>query len=160
MDEAVLERAMRRVEEARAGNSDAARVDAALERSRAEIEALGKAAMRFEELLPGQVSDAVRQGIASEVVPVSRNLAEIRGLLNHAIRRLERIEEEVLAERRSRVEDLDVLVELVASGWDGIDKRLQRIEERPLGQLVVLPHEDPAASTAPAAASDPLAEAS
>ena len=154
MDEAVLERAMKRVGEARAGGNEAARVDAALERSRAEIDALSRAAARLEETLPDQVGAAVREGLAREVVPVGRNLAEIRGLLNHAVRRLERIEQEILAERRSRLDDLEVLVDLVASGWQGIDTRLQRLEERPGGgEVVHLP-------TEPAAEPDPLAEAS
>jgi len=154
MDEAVLERAMRRVSETRAGGSEAARVDAALERSRAEIDALSRAAARLEETLPDQVGAAVREGLAREVVPVGRNLAEIRGLLNHVIRRLERLEQEILAERRSRLDDLEVLVDLVASGWQGVDTRLQRLEERTGGgEVVPLP-------TEPIAEPDPLAEAS
>ena len=84
----------------------------------------------------------------------ARNLAEIRGLLNHAIRRLERIEQEILAERRSRLDDLEVLVELVASGWSGVDTRLQHLEEHAGGgEVVHLPTEQ-------VAESDPLAEAS
>lgn len=154
MDEAVLERAMRRVDEARAGGSESAKFEAALERSRLELETVTLAAAKLEETIPLQVGAAVREGLAREVEPVGRNLAEIRGLLNQAMRRLGRIEEELLAERRSRIEDLDVLVELVASGWSGVDRRLQRIEERPvLGEVVHLPSEQHVET-------GPLAEAS
>ncbi len=45
------------------------------------------------------------------------NLAEIRGLLNQAIRRLERLEGDLLAERHARIDDLALLVDLVSSGW-------------------------------------------
>ncbi|HZB86314.1 MAG TPA: hypothetical protein VE289_07115, partial [Gaiellaceae bacterium] len=35
---------------------------------------------------------------------------------------------EVAAERTSRVEDLALLVDLVASGWRGVEGRLDRLE--------------------------------
>src|SRR5262249_56327435 len=79
--------------------------------------------------LPGQVGEAVREGIRSEARPVSRQLAEVRGLANQTIRRLERIEHELLAERNSRVDDLGLLVDLIDSGWRAVDERLRRIEE-------------------------------
>jgi hypothetical protein len=137
MDEAVLERAMRRVTEARSGGIESARLDAALERSRVEVESLARAAARLEEALPERVGVAVREGLAREVASVSRNLAEIRGLMNQALRRLERLEQEILTERNARIDDLGVLVELVSSGWQGIDTRLQRIEATASGGQVV-----------------------
>ena len=63
-----------------------------------------------------------------EVLPVARHIAEIRGLLNQAIRRLERLEGDLLAERHARVDDLALLVDLVSSGWHGVDARLERLE--------------------------------
>jgi hypothetical protein len=63
------------------------------------------------------------------VLPVGRHIAEIRGLLNQAIRRLERLEGELLAERHARVDDLALLVDLVSSGWRGVDARLERLEK-------------------------------
>ena len=62
------------------------------------------------------------------MLPVARHIAEIRGLLNQAIRRLERLEGELLAERHARVDDLALLVDLVSSGWKGVDARLERLE--------------------------------
>ena len=59
---------------------------------------------------------------------MARHIAEIRGLLNQAIRRLERLEGELLAERHARVDDLALLVDLVSSGWRGVDTRLGRLE--------------------------------
>jgi len=44
------------------------------------------------------------------------------------IRRLEGLEADVLEERHARVDDLALLVELVSSGWKGVDARLARIE--------------------------------
>jgi len=48
--------------------------------------------------------------------------------LNQAIRRLERLEGEISAERHARVDDLALLVDLVSSGWRGVDARLERLE--------------------------------
>jgi chromosome segregation ATPase len=146
MDEQALERAKRRIAEARAGRADSARIDAALDRSRAQLEALAAAASELEDSLPGRVGDAVREGLRTEVVPVARSLAEIRGLLNQANRRLERLEQDVLAERHARVDDLALLVDLVSSGWRGVDERLRRLEQTAPGAKVVpLPRDATAA---------------
>ena len=64
-----------------------------------------------------------------EVLPVGRTLAEVRGLLNQVIRRLERLEGDVLAERHARIDDLALLVDLVSSGWRGVSERLERVED-------------------------------
>jgi hypothetical protein len=72
----------------------------------------------------------VEDGLRAQVLPVGRNLAEIRGLMNQLIRRLERVEGDLLSERHARVDDLALLVDLVTSGWRGVEQRLARIEER------------------------------
>ena len=129
MDEGALDRVRARLEEAAAGKAQPADVEAALERARAQIEALAVTAAELESVLPDRVGEAVREGIRLEARPVSRQLAEVRGLANQTIRRLERIETELLAERSSRVDDLGLLVDLIDSGWRAADERLRRIEE-------------------------------
>jgi len=129
VDEDALDRARERLAEAAAGKAAPADVEAALERARSQVEALAATAADLEASLPGQVGEAVREGIRVEARPVSRQLAEVRGLANQTIRRLERIETELLAERSSRVDDLGLLVDLVDSGWRAVDERLRRIEE-------------------------------
>jgi hypothetical protein len=128
MDEHALERARQRIAEARSDGATGARLDAALERARAEVMRLAKVADELEASLPKQVAAAVRDGVAREVVPVSRSLAEIRGGMNQALRRLERLEQELLAERSARIDDLAILVDLVSSGWSGVDERLRKLE--------------------------------
>jgi hypothetical protein len=129
VDQNVLERARERLDEAAQGKAQPSDVDAALERARAQVEALAATAAELESTLPDRVGEAVRDGIRSEARPVSRQLAEVRGLANQTIRRLERIETELLAERNSRVDDLGLLVDLIESGWRAVDDRLRRIEE-------------------------------
>ena len=129
MDEQALERAKARIADAAAGRTAPAQLEAALERSRAQIEALAAAAAELEGTLPERIGAAVHDGLRAEVLPVARNLAEIRGLLNQAIRRLERLEGDLLAERHARIDDLALLVDLVSSGWKGVSDRLDRVEQ-------------------------------
>jgi hypothetical protein len=70
----------------------------------------------------------LRDGLREEAAPLSRRLAEVRGLSNNQIRRLERVEEILTAERNARVDDLALLVELLTEGWRAMTARLDRIE--------------------------------
>lgn len=130
MDTQALERAKQRIADASAGRTEPTAMASALERSRSQLEALAATAAELEASIPEHVGAAVRDGVRAEVLPVARHIAEIRGLLNGAIRRLERLEGDLLAERHARVDDLALLVDLVSSGWRGVDARLARLEER------------------------------
>jgi hypothetical protein len=129
VDEGALDRARERLAKAAGGKAQPGDVEAALERARAQVESLAATAAELEASLPDRVGEAVRDGIRVEARPVSRQLAEVRGLANQTIRRLERIETELLAERSSRVDDLGLLVDLIDSGWRAVDERLRRIED-------------------------------
>ena len=120
-----IERARERLSEARAVPADVA---AALDRARMQIETLAQTADELQTVLPDSVGDAVREGLRAEAAPVARQLAEVRGLAAQTIRRLERLEGDLLAERHARVDDLALLVDLISSGWRGVDARLARIE--------------------------------
>ncbi len=124
MDDSAIERAKERIEQ----RADSAAIDALLERARTNLEALVAAADEATAGLPDSVDDAVRSGLRDQVAPVARNLAEIRGLMNQLIRRLERLEGDSAAERHARVDDLALLVDLISAGWKGVDARLGRIE--------------------------------
>jgi hypothetical protein len=107
-----------------------AEIEAALERARSGIENLAALAGELEAALPAQVGQAVRDGVRHEAAPVARQLAEVRGLSSLTIRRLEGLAGQVEAERHARLDDLAVLVDLIAAGWQGVDQRLDRIEQR------------------------------
>ncbi len=74
------------------------------------------------------VREALREGLREEAAPISRRLAEVKGLSNNAIRRLENIETTLESERNARVDDLALLVELLTEGWRSLNARLDRIE--------------------------------
>jgi hypothetical protein len=130
MDEAAIRRAKERLAAAAEGRIEPSDMQATLERAREQIEALADLAAQIEVSLPGQVSEAVREGLEAEVLPVGRHIAEVRGLAGQTIRRLERMETDLAAERHARLDDLALLVDLVTSGWKGVDERLARLEDR------------------------------
>jgi hypothetical protein len=107
-----------------------AEIQAVLERARVGIEGLAATAAELQGTLPEQVERSVREGVRSEAAPVARQLAEVRGLTSLTIRRLEALAGQVEAERHARLDDLAVLVDLVASGYQGVERRLERLEER------------------------------
>ena len=125
MRETTIERATERVEE----RVNAAAFEAVLERTREDLSRLAETAAEAAASLPARIGDAVEDGLREQVLPVGRHVAEIRGLMNQAIRRLEAVERASEAERRWRVEDLGLLVDLIAAGWESVDERLARIEK-------------------------------
>jgi len=64
----------------------------------------------------------------------------VKGLSNQMIRRLERLETDLLIERHARIDDLALLVDLITSQWRSINERLDRIEQAidPRAQVVPL----------------------
>ena len=124
--ERALEKANVRLTEATSGRASPADVDAALERARAAIDSLALASAQMQEGLP----DAIQDGLKEHFRPSARHIAEMRGLMNQVVRRLERLEGDLLAERHARVDDLALLVDLVASGWQSVNDRLAKIEEK------------------------------
>lgn len=107
-----------------------AEIEAALERARSGIESLAALAAELEAALPEQVGRAVRDGVRDEAAPVARQLAEVRGLSGLTIRRVEGLAGQVEAERHARLDDLALLVDLIAAGWQGVEQRLDTIEQR------------------------------
>jgi hypothetical protein len=125
MDESAIERARERIQQ----RADTAAIDALLDRTRASLESIVSAAEEASAGMSDRIDDAVRTGLRDQVAPVARNLAEIRGLMNGIIRRLEKLEGDSAAERHARVDDLALLVDLITSGWQSADARLGRIED-------------------------------
>jgi hypothetical protein len=74
------------------------------------------------------VRDSLREGLREEAAPLSRRLAEVKGLQNNAIGRLSRLETTIESERNARIDDLELLVELLSEGWRSLNSRLDRIE--------------------------------
>jgi len=95
-------------------------IEATLAKAREALEALASATAEMQVSLPQSLQEHFR--------PSARHLAEVRGLMNQVIGRLERLETDVLAERHARIDDLELLVDLVASGWEAVNARLDRLQ--------------------------------
>ena len=127
--EDALTRARERLAQVGQNLLDPAQTRAAFEHARAQMEALAQMGAELESLLPEQIGLAVRAGLQAEALPVARQVAELRGLANQLIRRLDQLEQAFETERFARVEDLGLLVDLIAGSWSGVDSRLARIEQ-------------------------------
>lgn len=128
MDPNAVERARRRLSTLAGEAVDEPALQAALRRAQEGLETFAQATAELEATLPQRVAEALHGSLQTEVLPVARHVAEVRGLSGQTIRRLERLHAEVEAERRARVEDLALLVELITSGWRSVERRLDRIE--------------------------------
>jgi hypothetical protein len=123
-----VERARRRLAALRGEGPSREAIEATLGRAQHALADLVETTAALEASVPERLSRSIGEAIEREVVPVARNLAEVRGLSGQAVRRLEALQETVDAERSARVADLEVLVELIVASWESLDDRLQRLE--------------------------------
>jgi hypothetical protein len=128
MDREALERARARLAEAREERPSRIDLEAAVERAETALDQLARTAAELEAVVPERLGNAIEDGMRAEVLPVARHIAEVRGLTGQVVRRLESLQGEIAAERRERLEDLALLVELIGSGWRGVERRLDRGE--------------------------------
>ena len=105
-------------------------IAAALERARLQVEALAQTADELEVVLPDAVGRALRDGLREEAAPISRRLAEVKGLSNKTIRRLERLETDRSPSGTRAIDDLALLVDLLTEAGAALNARLDRIERR------------------------------
>ena len=128
MSDDAVERARARLSALRIEGGDRDELAASLERAREQLESFAQSAAELEATLPERVSNALHDSLRAEVLPVARHLAEVRGLSAQTIRRLERLSTDVAAERKARVEDLELVVDLIVAGWRGVERRIDRLE--------------------------------
>ena len=71
------------------------------------------------EVLPAEV---LYEAVRGEVRPVADHVAQLRSLFEEVVARLAR-------ERKERVDDVELITELMIEGWRSVDRRLGRIEK-------------------------------
>lgn len=128
MDREALERARKRLAEAHEERPSRVDLESAVERAGSALDSLARTAAELEAVVPERLGIAIEEGMRAEVLPVARQIAEVRGLTGQLVRRLESLQAEIAAERRDRLEDLALLVDLIGSGWRGVERRLDRAE--------------------------------
>jgi hypothetical protein len=114
-------------EEAAARQVDA--LDETLERARQQLlEKLSETTAGLEAAVPREVGSVVYEALRVEVRPVTQRLGEMSALFEELSRIVDQVRVEVAAERRERLDDLKLLVDLIVTAWQNVDRRLARVE--------------------------------
>ncbi|MDX6521378.1 MAG: hypothetical protein QOJ31_292 [Gaiellales bacterium] len=85
-----------------------------LARAESHVDELRSTAASLEETLPERVEQAVERAMTSH--SDSRRADELRELLRGLSRQVEQVNRDLLAERLGRIEDLELVVDLVSTG--------------------------------------------
>jgi len=85
-----------------------------LARAEANVGELRQTAAALEQSLPETVERAVERAMDERATP--RRLAELRELVRSLAGQMEQVNRDLLAERLGRIEDLELLVDLISSG--------------------------------------------
>jgi Bacterial regulatory proteins, lacI family len=117
--------------------------DELVERAREGLlEAFARAVSEFEETVPQGVSTVVYEALRVEVAPVAQRVGHIDDLVDQLATVIRELGDYAIVERRERLDDVKLLVDLIVTGWQGVDRRLGRIER-------MLERMQPAASQLP-----------
>jgi hypothetical protein len=99
------------------------------DRARTQLfENLARATAELEASVPREVGSVVVEALRIEVRPVAERVATMSAVIEEAIEAWRELRSEVVSERRERLEDVELLVELVTAGWRSVDRRLGRVE--------------------------------
>ena len=85
------------------------------------LEPFQRTAEELRPAIPEGVGSAVVEAVRVEVLPVRDEVGELRSLYDNVISRLTR-------ERNERIDDLELVCQLITESWKNADRRLGRIE--------------------------------
>lgn len=87
-----------------------------LSRAETHVDELRSTAATLEETLPARVERAVERALAGQPSGDPRSHEELRELMRGLARQIEQVNRDLLAERLGRVEDLELVVDLISTG--------------------------------------------
>jgi hypothetical protein len=133
------EAALRRIGEMRQrnlGGSEQAGPDlrTLLVRSEQHVDDLRRSASELAAILPTRVEAAVARALGEDEGGLGRRLDEVLTQSGSLMAAVERVERDLLAERMARVEDLEVLVDLISGGLGALRADLRAVR----GELAAL----------------------
>lgn len=133
------EAALRRIGEMRQrnlGSSEPAGPDlrTLLARSEHHVDELRRTATELAAILPTRVEAAVARALGEDEGGIGRRLDTVVDRSGQLTAAVERVERDLLAERMARVEDLEVLVDLVSGGLTALRADLRSVR-RELAEL-------------------------
>ena len=70
----------------------------------------------------------VLEALRVEVRPVADRVASMSALVEQVVEAWKELRSDIGSERRERMEDLELIVDLITSGWRSVDRRLGRVE--------------------------------
>ena len=98
-----------------------------LVRSERHVDELRRSASELAAILPTRVEAAVARALGEDEGGLGRRLDEVLGQATGISAAVERVERDLLAERMARVEDLEVLVNLVSGGLGALHADLRAV---------------------------------
>jgi hypothetical protein len=112
-----------------------------LARSERHVDELRRSASELAAILPTRVEAAVARALGEDEGGLGRRLDQVLDQTGQLAAAVERVEGDLLSERMARVEDLEVLVELVSGGLTALraDLRLMRRDLTELQAVVGMP---------------------
>jgi hypothetical protein len=105
-----------------------------LARSEQHVDELRRSASELAAILPTRVEAAVARALGEDEGGLGRRLDRVVDQTGQLAAAVERLEGDLLAERMARVEDLEVLVELVSGGLTSLRADLRSVR-RELAEL-------------------------
>ena len=133
------EAALRRIGEMRQRNLGASEpagpdLRTLLARSEQHVDELRRSASELAAILPTRVEAAVARALGEDEGGLGRRLDTVLDRSGQLSAAVERVEHDLLAERMARVEDLEVLVDLVSGGLTALRADLRSVR-RELAEL-------------------------
>jgi hypothetical protein len=133
------EAALRRIGEMRQRNLGASEpagpdLRTLLARSERHVDELRRSASELAAILPTRVEAAVARALGEDEGGLGRRLDTVVDRSGQITAAVERVERDLLAERMARVEDLEVLVDLVSGGLSALRSDLRSVR-RELAEL-------------------------
>lgn len=89
------------------------------------LDALAQARAEAASASPEEMSSVVYEAVRIEVRPLAER---VNAFFDQLVGELALVRGQTEAERRERLEDIELLVELIRAGWLNVDRRLGRIE--------------------------------
>jgi hypothetical protein len=128
-----------------------------LARSERHVDELRRSASELAAILPTRVEAAVARALGEDEGGLGRRLDQALDQSGQLAEALQRVESDLLAERMARVEDLEVLVELVSGGLTALRAELRGVR-RELAELQTVVGEPLHVTVAREPAAEPSAE--
>lgn len=103
----------------------------ALERARGQlVDIFEETAAHLESQLQSGVGSAVEAALRAEVEPVAERFDRVLLLCERLVDEVQELQREVHQERRERIEDLGLLVDLISTSWQSADRRMGRVDRK------------------------------